>query len=228
MAGTVLFDLDNTLVDRSAAYRRWAEAVAAANGWDEAEVAWLVDADGDGYTARDELFARVRDRYGLADPVDHLVAAYERDYPRCVIPDPTVCEALRELRAAGRRLAIVTNGFALQRVKVRQAGLEDLVDACCVSGELEVWKPDRHLRAGHRRLRRGGCRRAHLDGRRFARARHRRRPRTRSADGVAAPRARLAPRVLRAGPPGGQRRRGRRPDLGRRPRSLTSPDVPRR
>ena len=36
----------------------------------------------------------------------------------------------------------MTNGPTTQRAKVAQAGLLDLVDACCVSAELGSWKPD--------------------------------------------------------------------------------------
>ncbi len=142
MGGAVLFDLDNTLLDRTAAYRRWAEWFAGSRGWDDEEVTWLVDADGDGHVPRPELFARVRDRHHLREPVDVLVESYERDYPAFIEPDDAVCRALEGLRADGWRLAIVTNGHALQRVKIERAGLASLVDGCCVSAELGSWKPD--------------------------------------------------------------------------------------
>ena len=44
----VLFDLDNTLLDREAAYARWARGFCDANGLPDDAHAWLVTDDDDG------------------------------------------------------------------------------------------------------------------------------------------------------------------------------------
>jgi len=52
-------------------------------------------------------------------------------------------EILAELRAAGVRTALLTNGpSAMQRHKVQALGLEAQLDAIAISGELGVAKPD--------------------------------------------------------------------------------------
>jgi putative hydrolase of the HAD superfamily len=137
-----LFDLDNTLVDRQAVFRQWAEWFVEARGLESDDVEWLVAADLDGNAPRDELFAKLRARRGLTDGLDTLVSGYLRDYPLFFEPDPDVGAALARLRGHGWRIAIVTNGATAQRAKVARAGLLDLVDACCVSAELGSWKPD--------------------------------------------------------------------------------------
>ncbi|MFI5893418.1 hypothetical protein ACIA5D_25255 [Actinoplanes sp. NPDC051513] len=55
----LLIDLDNTLIDRRAAYKGWAES-----HFGESEVPWLVEADQDGYEKREVLAAKFVARYG--------------------------------------------------------------------------------------------------------------------------------------------------------------------
>lgn len=58
------------------------------------------------------------------------------------MPDEVV-ERLRVLRAIGWKLAVVTNGAAdVQTQKIDRLGVLPLLDACCISGELGVRKPD--------------------------------------------------------------------------------------
>lgn len=143
--GVVLFDLDNTLADREAAFRRWAGRFAAEHGLDGACVEFLCTEDGDGYVPRDELFAAVRDRCGVTTGVDELVRRYRAEYPRYFEPAPDVRAALTLLRAAGWKIGIVTNGPPSQNRKIASLELADLVDGICVSDEVGVDKPDRRI-----------------------------------------------------------------------------------
>jgi putative hydrolase of the HAD superfamily len=114
----------------------------ATRGLDADDVEWLVGADLDGYAPRAELFAQLAARRPLGEPIDALTAAYDRDYPPFIHPDPDVSGALVRLRADGWRIAIVTNGQATQHTKIARAALAPLVDGCCVSAEVGAWKPD--------------------------------------------------------------------------------------
>jgi putative hydrolase of the HAD superfamily len=145
VSAVALFDLDNTLVDRQAVFRQWAEWFVDSRGFPPADVEWLVAADLDGFAPRDELFAELRARRSLVDGTESLVSDYLRDYPLFFEPDGDVSGALARLRAEGWRIAIVTNGPTTQRAKVAGAGLVDLVDGCFVSAELDSWKPDRRI-----------------------------------------------------------------------------------
>jgi HAD superfamily hydrolase (TIGR01549 family) len=150
-----LFDLDNTLVDRAATYRRWAQAFATERSLGEDSVEWMCEADDDGFRPRPELFAAVVERFGLKEGVGDLVGDYWSRYLAAYRPDPAVKDALKRLRGAGWRTGIVTNGPSTQHEKVARAELTDLVDACCVSGEIGVDKPDPRIfmealrRCGH-------------------------------------------------------------------------------
>ncbi len=140
-----LFDLDNTLVDRSAAFRRWAERFVADRGLGEDGVEWLCCADDDGFAQRHVLFESARRRFGLAQRTEELIVEYRRTYPSEFRPAAPVTEALGTLRRAGWRIGVVTNGPPSQREKVGRAGLEELVDAVCISDEIGAMKPDRRI-----------------------------------------------------------------------------------
>lgn len=139
-------DLDNTLIDRAAGYRRWAEGFVRGLGRDPGDVEWLVEIDEDGFRAREPLFAQVRSEWGLPTTVDELIARYRAAYPRCMRPvAPGIAERLTRLRAGGWWVTVVTNGPPSQRVKVERCGLSGLVDAVVISEELGVSKPDRRI-----------------------------------------------------------------------------------
>jgi putative hydrolase of the HAD superfamily len=142
MAPLALFDLDNTLVDRQATFRRWAESFAADHRLDLQAVDWLCEADNDGFARRIDVFGEACRRYGLREDPDDLTSTYWADYVACYCPDPSVVGALDRLRKAGWRVGIVTNGPSSQHEKVARSGLGDLVDACCVSEEVGAAKPD--------------------------------------------------------------------------------------
>ena len=191
----LLCDLDNTLVDRDAAFRRWAELIAARFGRHDDFVAWLVEADDQGYGSRRELWEGFRSRLGVGD-ADYAATDYYRDFLPQFRTDDDVCTALADARTAGWRIAIVTNGPATQHDKIHHAGLESLVDTWCVSDVEGHAKPDARLleiaadRAGRHARRR-------MDDRRQPRHGHRRRRRRRRRQRVAPARPRVATRGLR-------------------------------
>ncbi|MEU4194297.1 HAD family hydrolase [Kribbella sp. NPDC026611] len=142
----VCFDLDNTLIDRDAAFLKWARWWAGVSGLDESAVDWLVAHDNGGFRPRTELFALARKRFVLAAPVEELVASYNEEHPLFTWVEPAVLDGLAELRAAGWRVAVVTNGeTAQQDLKLEYTQLVDAVDHVCVSGTVGVRKPDRRI-----------------------------------------------------------------------------------
>jgi putative hydrolase of the HAD superfamily len=143
----ILFcDLDNTLIDRAAGYRAWAEDYVARLGGGPADVDWLVEIDRDGFRRREPLFEEVRARWGLDAPVAELIERYRSEYPAFVPPtDPAVTGRLAGLRRSGWTIAVVTNGPRSQRVKVEHSGLMAVVDVLAISEEVGVSKPDRRI-----------------------------------------------------------------------------------
>ena len=137
-----IFDLDNTLIDRAASFRRWATQFVAAHGLEPADIDRLVDADGDGFAPRSQLLSGIRERFAVNLPLK----AYQAEMVELVELDPAVAVALDDLRSAGWRVAIATNGETSQQsAKIRRSGLDAHVDAVAISEEVGERKPDRRI-----------------------------------------------------------------------------------
>lgn len=136
-----LFDLDNTLIDRQGGLDAWAGDFAHARDLPE-EAAALVRAR---LRARayPEDFRYLRKELGLRDAVDDLWHEYIDGVARSVRCFPGVQEGLTSLRNLGWTLGIATNGaVAIQRAKLRAAGLAPLVDGVTISEAVGVRKPE--------------------------------------------------------------------------------------
>ena len=146
MARLVCFDLDNTLIDRDGAFLKWARWWTELNGLGESGVEWLVAHDNGGFRPRAELFELARARFGLAASVDELVASYDEEHPLFAWVEQTVLDGLADLRAAGWRIAVVTNGGTVQQnLKLEYTQIADAIDYACVSETVGVRKPDRRI-----------------------------------------------------------------------------------
>ncbi|MBQ0994796.1 HAD family hydrolase [Micromonospora sp. H61] len=146
MQRLALFDLDNTLVDRSEAFRRWAVEFCADRELPDDALAWLIATDQDGAVPRDWFFGEVTERFGLAASVDEAWRQYRHRMPELVSCPQEVRASLRLLRHEGWTVAIVTNGQADNQLgKIRRTGLDQCVDAWAVSGELGIRKPAREI-----------------------------------------------------------------------------------
>jgi FMN phosphatase YigB (HAD superfamily) len=140
------FDLDNTLIDRDGAFRAWARWWSRREGLGDEGVEWLLAQDEGGYRPRPELFAGVKERFGLGAEVAALVETYDREHPRFTSADRAVLAGLVSLRTAGWRVAVVTNGGVVQQSrKLEQTGIGAVVDYSCISEAVGVRKPDARI-----------------------------------------------------------------------------------
>jgi putative hydrolase of the HAD superfamily len=99
----LLIDLDNTLIDRTGAFGRWARDFVSARDGSEADVRWLSEADRDGLRPRKELAALAAERFALnAQAATELLADLHRGMVSQLTPDDSVTEALRRAAPGGR------------------------------------------------------------------------------------------------------------------------------
>jgi putative hydrolase of the HAD superfamily len=140
----LLADLDNTLIDRAGAFRRWALEFAAARGGGAADAQWLVAADQDGLQTRERLAALIGARFELDGQTEaELVADLRGGLIGHIVADPAVSRALRAARAAGWVPFVVTNGtVAQQERKLRHTGLDRELAGWAISEGAGVRKPD--------------------------------------------------------------------------------------
>jgi HAD superfamily hydrolase (TIGR01549 family) len=143
MQRLALFDLDNTLVDRRAAFVEWAAEFTGAHGLGDGALGWVLDADARLPGPKGPLFHAIRDRFDLAESADELWRHYRQRMPELARCRPEDLDALRRLRAEGWRAGIVTNGMTDNQLgKIRRTGLDVLVDGWCISDEVGIRKPD--------------------------------------------------------------------------------------
>lgn len=138
----LLCDLDGTLLDRAEALERWAGQFLADRRAPAQRLAWLIEQDRDGFRQKTELFTVVRAELGLDDDVEELAAGFYRDFPSYLRLEDEVAAGLVELRAAGWKIVIVTNGGPSQLNKITATGLEAYVDGIAVSAIVGSAKPD--------------------------------------------------------------------------------------
>ncbi len=161
---TVLFDLDDTLLDDSTAYkraaRRVADDLAAERGIDAQRLvaAYIVEANGFWkklsqehltrpiHDARAQLWSDALVATGI--PVDvGLAQRCAEDYTRYRTEElelfPGALDLIVALREHGCKLGIVTNGFAAtHNEKVDRLGLRPYVDGLFLADEMGMVKPD--------------------------------------------------------------------------------------
>lgn len=143
MQRLALFDLDNTLVDRQAAFADWTAEFAASHDLDAAARGWILELDSRLPGPKGPMFQALRDRFTTSESADELWRHYRRRMPELARCRPADLTALRRLRSAGWRIGIVTNGMTdNQRGKIERTGLDRLVDAWCISDEVGIRKPD--------------------------------------------------------------------------------------
>ncbi|MFI8090013.1 HAD family hydrolase [Streptomyces sp. NPDC086080] len=140
MQRLVLFDLDNTLVDRQGTLREWVVDFTARHRLGGKAQQELLDLIGD--RAYPSSFEEVRMRYGLTSTADALWRSYCADIAAMVSCPADVLTGLDELRGRGWRIGIATNGATdIQTAKLRATGIHSRVEGICISEEVAARKP---------------------------------------------------------------------------------------
>ena len=145
----LIFDLDNTLLDRQAVFARVASRFydehlsASSSVTREDAVRKMVEWDGDGYTNKQDVFSHWLDEWPEAGlDMESLIAWYRSETRRQVQPDLKVNQYLAYLNERRLPWGIVTNGSSSQHNKCRAAGLTQLAPFTIVSEEVGYAKPD--------------------------------------------------------------------------------------
>ncbi len=145
----VLFDLDNTLIDRHEAFARlfghWYDTLPAQDRpSDREKFVSRMARHGIGYAPLPDIYEEMlRAWQGSFPTLDAAVEAHFAAMPEMVGLHPKTDKMLRRFRERGVPAGVVTNGGAeTQWGKLRNTGIADLVTACVVSEEFGAWKPD--------------------------------------------------------------------------------------
>ncbi len=157
-----MFDLDDTLLDRDAAIRLFAERLAARYAGDldpESADRLLLsfpEWDQRGFRSRDAVYRDLADRLSWRQPSDpeDFLHFWFAVFPECAVPMAGLTEVLTALRCHGFPIGIVTNSTPrLQYPKIERLGIRPLLSTILISAEIGIEKPDpRIFQIGCQRL----------------------------------------------------------------------------
>ncbi|MFB8000201.1 HAD family hydrolase [Streptomyces sp. NPDC056002] len=139
----LLLDLDNTLVDRDAAFRTAAADFLAEHDLPDSDLTWVTTVDASGYTARHEVAAALTERYGDVVPTSAIRDLLDNGVADHVVLTRSSRDALSKAQADGWTCVIVTNGRTVQQeAKIRNTGLDQLVQGWVISETVAHRKPE--------------------------------------------------------------------------------------
>jgi putative hydrolase of the HAD superfamily len=155
----ILFDLDNTLYDREAAFGRWADAylrdtLRLTDPEEAACIRALIFAmDADGYGSKAAIFERLHALYPALPGVPaRSVDVFFDEFLAHITPEAETESLLDALADARLPFGVITNGSARQWRKIEGLGLARRTDCLFVSETFGGKKPDPaifHAAAAH-------------------------------------------------------------------------------
>lgn len=144
----VIFDLDNTILDRTSTFKSFAARFIATyfGHLETAEdvLERMIVLDQDGYKDKSELFDQLLDEmpWKAKPQKSELMSFYETEYVKNAVLMNQAKEVLRHARSK-YKTALITNGrTAIQYGKIDKLGIRDDFDCILVSEEAGVKKPD--------------------------------------------------------------------------------------
>jgi putative hydrolase of the HAD superfamily len=147
----ILFDLDDTLTDRDQSWLAFLESITKPNDalllpCSLPDVHRLIiEADRGGYRPKDELFEELRTKlpWRMNLSAAEIEAIWRQRFPSCTVLREDAKSMLKELRARGIRLGIVTNGRVdTQMAKIAAMGVSSLFQAIIISELVGMKKPE--------------------------------------------------------------------------------------
>lgn len=151
----VIFDLDNTLMDRDYTFRAFSKKLIndyLSHIQDQEKIrdilGYMRIADADGYREKRGFFEELVERLPWSEKpdVDVLYSYYKQHYMKETCLMKYAVEAIQACRDKGYKLGVLTNGlYEIQYGKVLHLGLEKYFDVILTSGEAGIKKPDRRI-----------------------------------------------------------------------------------
>ena len=151
MIKAVLFDFDETLQDRTAAFESYMKAFfkefrpELKGGELEKYVNSMRVADNGGYVDRVKWHEGLKKewKWDAAPPAKELAEHYIHTFGYHIKIYKNAPDVLKELKEKGYKVGVLTNGPSyLQNHKMRESGLLPLVDILLVGGDIGVQKPE--------------------------------------------------------------------------------------
>lgn len=145
----VIFDIDNTLLDRRDAFRKLCNYFIDKYGDEypyqgkrEDIIKFMVEIDADGYGGIENIIPKLQKVWKLPLSVEDFIKERNMVFGKMTAPYPESFEVLGTLKKS-YKLGVITNGYTtVQKEKLRTIGVTDYFDDIIVSEEAELEKPD--------------------------------------------------------------------------------------
>lgn len=154
MIKAVLFDFDETLQDRTAAFDKYADAFMdeflpqISKEEKQKRINDMVKTGNGGYVVRTKWYQQLIDMWHWenAPSAQTLAEHYDTKFGTFNVIFNETVPLLKELRARGIKTGVITNGpSVLQHTKLDNSGLLPYCDIVVVSGDINVHKPDAQI-----------------------------------------------------------------------------------
>lgn len=154
MIKAVLFDFDETLQDRTAAFDKYADAFIdeflpqISKEEKQKRINDMVKTGNGGYVVRTKWYQQLIDMWHWenAPSAKTLAEHYDTKFGTFNVIFNETVPLLKELRARGIKTGVITNGpSVLQHTKLDNSGLLPYCDIVVVSGDINVHKPDAQI-----------------------------------------------------------------------------------
>lgn len=154
MIKAVVFDLDHTLFDRHGTLKylvpslRKEFSVNEKMTDDEIGNLWCYADDSFVYSGWENIWGYLSDKgvFSVTPPFEDYCAFIYKYFACTAVSFPETVPMLEKLRSLGYKTALITNGYhELQYSKIKMLSLEEHFDEIIVSGDYDIFKPDRGI-----------------------------------------------------------------------------------
>ncbi len=145
----VIFDMDNTLIDRRKAFLKLCEYLIETYGGEypyevtrEELIEYMIEIDADGYGGLQNVIPKLSKVWKLPHSVEEFIRERNEIFGKLTVLYPETLEILQKLKKK-YKIGMITNGYsAVQREKIDTVKIEHYFDNIIVSEEEEFEKPD--------------------------------------------------------------------------------------
>ncbi|RXZ77458.1 HAD-IIIA family hydrolase [Paenibacillaceae bacterium] len=150
----VLFDLDNTLINRKLAFEEFSNKLVdnylvVSDPSERNEIVhYIIEADNDGYRSKKELYQELLRnlKWKKETTLEELLDYWFSEFFKCTVLMNGAMDVIHVLRNQGLKLGLITNGSVhSQNAKIDCAKIRHLFDVIVVSDEVQVKKPDKRI-----------------------------------------------------------------------------------
>ncbi|GGG71203.1 HAD family hydrolase [Paenibacillus radicis (ex Gao et al. 2016)] len=148
MIKAVIFDLDNTLLDRTITFGSFVDSFVRTYFSHQVDTQFIsnriIELDEDGYKNKNELFAELLEElpWSTKPTKAELLSFYSEEYVKCAVLMEQALEVLQHARSK-YLTGLITNGRTMiQYGKIDQVAIRDAFDLILVSEEAGCKKPD--------------------------------------------------------------------------------------